>query len=115
MMRVVFIGFTVVLIVLSCGLAIRYNQDAGSARHELDGERYQRMVSEEKLQEANQKVSALSAELKHAQSKIENMTFALDNTKAMNVDLRNRLDRASKIQISLDRRISELQQLVSPL
>jgi len=114
-MKVVFIGFAVVLIVLSCGLAIRYNQDAGSARHELDGERYKRMVSEEKLQEAGQKVNSLSADLKRAQNKIDTMTFALDNTKAMNSDLRSRLDKASRIQSSLDRQISELQQLVSPL
>jgi len=114
-MKVVFIGFTIVLIVLSCGLAIRYNQDAGSARHELDGERYKRMVSEEKLQEAGQKVNVLSEDLKHAKSKIDRMTFVLDNTKAMNMDLRSRLDKASRIQTSLDKRISELQQLVSPL
>ena len=114
-MKVVLIGFTVILVVLSCGLAIRYNQDADSARHELDDERYTRMVSEEKLQEADQKVRALSAELKHAHSKIDNMTVVLDQVKAMNGDLRNRLDRASIIQTSLDRRISELQQLVSPL
>ena len=114
-MKVVFIGFTIVLIVLSCGLAIRYNQDAGSARHELDGERYKRMVSEEKLQEADQKVNVLSADLKYAKSKIDRMTFVLDNTKVMNMDLRSRLDKASRIQTSLDMRISELQQLVSPL
>ncbi len=114
-MKVVFLGFTVILIVVSCGLAIRNNQDASSARHELDGERYKRMVLEEKLQKAENKISTLGAELKHARSKIENMTFALDNTKAMNGDLRNRLDRAARIQTSLDRRISELQQLVSPL
>lgn len=113
-MKIVLIGFTIVLIVLSCGLAIRYNQDAGHARHELDGERYKRMVSEEKLQEVGRKITALSADLKHAQSKIESMTVVLENTKEMNMDLRRRLDKASKIQISLDKRISELQQLVSP-
>ena len=114
-MRIVLIGFTIVFIVLSCGLAVRYNQDAGNARHELDGERYKRMVSEEKLQEADQKITTLDSNLNRAQVKIENMTVALENTREMNVDLRNRLDKASKIQTSLDRRITELQQLVSSL
>jgi len=114
-MKIVLIGFTIVLVVLSCSLAIRYNQDAGYARHELNGERYKRMVSEEKLQEINQKNAELSADLKRAQKKIENMTFVLENTKEMNSDLRSRLDKASRIQTSLDKRISELQRLVSPL
>lgn len=114
-MKVVLIGFTIVLIVLSCGLAIRYNQDAGYARHELDGERYKRMVAEESAQAAGQEVKALSADLKRALDKIENMTLVLEGTKEMNIDLRSRLDRASRIQVSLDKRISELQQLVSPL
>ena len=114
-MKVVIIGFAIVLIVLSCGLAVRYNQDAGCARHELDGERYKRMVAEEKLQKISQNVAALNADLKRAQDKIENLSLALESTKEINTDLRNRLDKASKIQRSLDKRISELQQLVSPL
>jgi len=114
-MKIVLIGFTIFVIVFSCGLAIRYNQNAGHARHELDGERYKRMVLEENLQAADQKILTLNADLKHAQSKIESITVALENTREMNVDLKNRLDRASKAQLSLDRQISELQQLASPL
>lgn len=114
-MKIVVIGFTVVLIVLSCGLAIRYNQDAGSARHDLDGERYKRMVLEERLQKADQDILSLNSNLERALNKVENITFVFKNTKAMNVDLRSRLDKASIIQTSLDKRISELLQLVSPL
>ena len=114
-MKIVLIGFTVVLVVLSCGLAIRYNQDAGSARHELDGERYKRMVLEEKLQKANQEISILNADLKRAHNKVENITTALEGVKEVNVKLRSRLDKASIIQTSMDKRISDLLQLVSPL
>ncbi len=114
-MKIVLIGFTVVLVVLSCGLAIRYNQDAGSARHELDGERYKRMISEEKLQKANQEISTLNADLKRAQNKVENIAVALEGAKEVNANLRSRLDKASIIQTSMDKRISELMQLVSPL
>jgi len=114
-MKIVLIGFAVILVVLSCGLAIRYNQDAGSARHELDGERYKRMISEEKLQKANQEISTLNADLKRAQIKVNNIAVALEGVKEVNVNLRSRLDKASIIQTSMDKRISELMQLVLPL
>jgi len=113
-MKVVFIGFTAFFIILSCGLAVRYSQDANHIRHELDGERYNRMVSEEKLQEANRNIATLNGDLARAQSKVESITFALESTKQVNTALKNRLDKASKIQTSLDKKISELLQLVSP-
>jgi len=114
-MRVVLIGFIIVLLVLSCGLAVRYNQEASHARNELDRERYRRITNEENLQKANIEINALQGELKRMKTKIKNTEIAFKNTKAINVDLKERLDKASRIQMSLDRRIVELQQIASPL
>ena len=35
--------------IISCGLAIVFNQNAVTAQNELDGERYKRIVAEESL------------------------------------------------------------------
>lgn len=114
-MRIVLIGFIVVLIVVCGGLVIRYSRDAGYVRDELDRERYKRMVSEENLQNANTQISSLEAELKRSQKKVESIETVLERTKAINVDLKARLDKAAEIQVSLDKKIAELQQMTSQL
>ena len=114
-MRIVLAGFIIVLLVLCGGLAVRYNQDASVAREELNGERYLRMTAEEGLQKANQQVSSLNKELIRVQSSFESTETALKRTKAINADLKERLNRAAKIQLSLDKKITELQQMVGAL
>ncbi|OGX35964.1 MAG: hypothetical protein A3C36_07845 [Omnitrophica WOR_2 bacterium RIFCSPHIGHO2_02_FULL_52_10] len=115
MMRVVITGFAIVLIILSCGLAVRYNQQATYAVEELNKERYQRITSEENLQRSGLEIGSLKAELQRAQSKYESAEQALNRIKAINEDLKQRLDKAAEIQVSLDKRIAELQRLTSPL
>ena len=114
-MRTVLIGFVVVLLVLSCGLAIRYSQDAGNAQEQLNSERYKRLVSEESLQKAKVEVSSLKAELKKAQDRVDQIEGVLEKTRAFNEDLKARLDRAAEIKVNLDKKIMELQKLVSPM
>jgi len=114
-MKVVVIGFFIILVIFSCGLAMRYNQDATYAQEALDKERYKRITSEENLQRSNFKISSLKAEIDRIHIKMENTTMALKRTKAINEDLKQRLDKASTIQISLDRKIMELQRIASPL
>ena len=114
-MRIVLIGFVIVLLVLSCGLAVRYSRDANYAHGELNGERYERMVAEENLQKANMRISSLEGELKREQDKAGQMEVILEKTKAVNEDLKARLDKAAEIKKSLDKRIADLQQMTSPL
>ncbi len=110
-MRVVLIGFTIVFVVLSCGLAIRYNQDAGAARKELDTELYKRMVAEESLQKANIQIDSIKEELKRMTSRVEQVEIVLDKTKAVNADLKLRLHKADQMKEILDKKIAELQAL----
>ena len=92
-----------------------YNQQATYAQEELNKERYKRITAEENLQRSNLEVSSLNAELKSVQNKYDNIEQALNRTNAINIDLKQRLDKAAEIQVSLDKRIAELQSLVSPL
>ncbi len=114
-MRTVLIGFVVVLLVLSCGLAISYSRDANYAQEQLDGERYKRLVSEENFQKAKVQVGSLKADLKRAKNKIAQMEGALKQTKVLNDNLKARLDRAAGIKVNLDKKIEELQALVLPM
>jgi len=113
-MRVLLIGFVVVMLTLSGGLAIRYSQDASHIQEKLDGERYKRIVSEENLQKANSEIRSLENELKRMADKVKSAENALEKVKASNKDLQERLDRAARIKKSLDEKIAELLQLVSP-
>ncbi|MBN1870340.1 MAG: hypothetical protein JW847_07195 [Candidatus Omnitrophica bacterium] len=114
-MRTVLIGFVIVLLILSCGLAIRYGYIARDAEKQLNNERYQRLVSEENLQKANERVDSLKAELSKVQEKVAQVEGVLEKTKAINEDLRVRLDKAAEIKLNLDKRIEELQRLVLPM
>lgn len=114
-MRIVITGFAIVLIILGCGLAVRYNQQATYAMAQLNKERYQRITSEENLQRSGLEITSLKAELKRVQGQYDNAEQALVRIKAINDDLKQRLDKAAEIQVSLDKRIAELQRLASPL
>lgn len=114
-MRTVLIGFFVVLLVLSVGLAIRYSQDAGYAQEQLNSERYKRLVSEENLEKAKAEMDSLKTEVKLAQDRVSQIEGVLEKTKAINEDLKARLDRAAEIKLNLDNKIEELQKLVSPM
>ena len=114
-MRTVLIGFVVVMLVLSCGLAIRYSRDASYAQEQLNSERYKRLVSEEDLQKTKIQIISLKAELKKAQDKVGWIEGVLEKIKAVNEDLKARLDKTAEIKTNLDKKIAELQRLVSPM
>jgi hypothetical protein len=101
-MRVVLIGFAVVFVLFSCGLAIRYNQNAVYAQKELNGERYKRMTLEESLQQADVHVDSLQLELKIAQDKAKTLETVLEKTKLINEDLKVRLEKAVQIKAAVN-------------
>jgi hypothetical protein len=106
-MRTVLIGFVVVLLVLSCGLAIRYSQDAGYAQEQLNGERYKRLLAEENVEKSKVQINSLTSELKKAQDKVGQIEGILKKTKLVNDDFRMRLDKAAEIKVNLDKKINE--------
>src|SRR3989338_7477844 len=101
-MRIVLIGFTIVFVVLCGGLAIRYNQDAGDAREELNAELYKSMVAEENLLKANIRIDSLQEELKRTNNRVEQIEVVLQKTKEINADLKLRLYKAEQTKEQLD-------------
>ena len=114
-MRTVFIGFVIMLFVLSCGLAIHYRRDALYAQEQLNGERYKRLVSEEDFQKIEVQIGSLKDVLKKAQNKVDQVESVLEKTKAFNENLKVRLDKAEEIKVNLDKKIEGLQKVVSPM
>ena len=114
-MKTVLIGFVVVLLILSCGFAIRYSQDAGYAQEQLNGERYKRLLAEENVEKSKVQINSLTSELKKAQDKAGQIERVLKRTKLINDDLKMRLDKAAEIKVNLDKKINELQSLVLPM
>ncbi len=111
-MRIVFIGFFIVLLVLTCILAMRYGQEARIAEQKLNSERFLRMTVEENFKKANQRIQSLTDGLAQAEKRMQTVTVALEKTKGINNNLKLRLDNAAKTRASLDQKISELQAMV---
>ena len=114
-MRIVLIGFIIVLLVLSCGLAVKYGQDAGYAMDELNTERYKRMVAEEGLQKANNRISTLNTEVQRVQDQFKSTEQVLIKTKELHENVKNQLDQAVQLRKACEQQITELQQLGAPL
>ena len=114
-MRIVLIGFIIVLLVLSCGLAVKYGQDANYAMNELNAERYKRMVAEEGLQKANNRIGTMTTELARVQDQFKGTEQLLVKTKEIHENVKNQLDQAVQLQKACEQQITELQQLGAPL
>ena len=70
---------------------------SSKAGDELNQERYTRMVAEEGLTDANTKMVSLEAELARVKGKNKTLEHVVEETKALNSDLKNRLDQMLQI------------------
>ena len=80
------------------------------AEHTLNQERYNRMLAEENLEKASSTINNLQSQLSATQKKIKTIETLVEQTKGMNADLKDRLDKTSKVNEQLDERVKELQQ-----
>lgn len=111
-MKIASIIILVFLAGISTFVAYRSSQTSLQAKQTLDQERYNRMTVEETLNKANSKVKELEDQVSKLEKKMASMQVVLDNTNAMNDDLKARLDKASLIKADMDKKINELQQMV---
>ncbi len=111
-MKIATIVVLVFLAVLSTFVAYRYSQSSLQAQQTLNQERYNRLTIEENLSKANAKVKELEDQISKVEKKMASMQVVLDNTNAMNDDLKGRLDKAMVIKENMDKKIEEMQQMV---
>ena len=111
-MKIATIVVLVFLAVLSTFVAYRYSQSSLQAQQTLNQERYNRLTVEENLSKANARVKELEDQISKVEKKMASMQVVLDNTNAMNDDLKGRLDKAMVIKENMDKKIEEMQQMV---
>ncbi len=112
-MRILSIILVVVMVVGIGALAIHYNKNAFKAQQELVQERYKRMLAEENVEKFTTKINSLEGELVRAQNRVKGSEKLLEQTKAVNDDLKSRLDKVSQIKATLEDKIKELEQVSS--
>ena len=102
----------VVLALLSTYVAYRYSQSTLQVQQTLKQERYNRFTAEENLSKSNSRIKELEDQVSKLEKKMASMQVVLDNTNAMNDDLKARIDKATKIKEDMDKKITELEQMV---
>lgn len=112
-MRITWVIIAIVLAVLCCFLAGYYNNYAKSAKNDLNEERYLRMVSEEDLENARQKISGLETELKRSQKKVMITEKKLINAEEEVQDLKQRVKKAQQKNGELEKTVRELEKVIS--
>ena len=112
-MKVVAILLAVILVVVSFGLAVNYNQTALKVKKDLERERYSRMVAEESSEKLNAKIRSLEGDVARYQQKSQTTGRVLDQLKSANADLESRLDRTVRDRESLELKVRELEQVLT--
>lgn len=99
-----------ILIALSFGLAIYFNQGALHAKRLLDRERYTRLTAEENFEKANAQIQDLERELARVANKAKNTERLLEQTQAVNAELQERVNKARDAQTSIEEKVKESEQ-----
>ena len=84
-----------ILILLSFALAIHFNQGTIETKRKLDSERYVRLTTEENLEKANARISHLEDDMTRLTSKINSTEKSLEQTKDINAQLQERINKAA--------------------
>ncbi len=107
-MKIVTIIVLALLAGISTFVACKYSKSTLKVQESLNQERYNRMNAEESLSKSNSRVKELEDQVSKLEKKMASMQVVLDNTNAMNEDLKSRLDKASLIKESMEKKINEL-------
>ena len=91
------------VLTLGCVAMVFFSgQTVDKTRKDLDQERYNRMVAEEKLEKALVKIKSLETDLTNAQNQAQGLQTVLEQEKNANVDLKTELEKTSKLKEVLE-------------
>ena len=110
-MKVLTIFLVIVVVAISGGLVIHYNQNAFHAQADLNQERYARMTAEENLEKTTSKIASLEAEVERVQNKMKSTERLMTQTAAANEDMKARLEKAARIKDELEGKLKELEKV----
>jgi septal ring factor EnvC (AmiA/AmiB activator) len=93
-------------------VAIISGKTIGESGKMLDIERYNRIVAEEKLDKAMQKIQSLENSVASAQNQLQSIQAVLEQEKVTNDNLKNELEKTEKLKIILEQELKNA--LVAP-
>jgi len=105
----------VVAAVLAVGcliMVVLSSQAVDKTRKDLDQERYEKMVAEEKLDKTLAKVKSLEGDLASSQNQTKNAQATLEQEKQANTKLKTELEKVSKLKNVLEDQLKNA--LVAP-
>ena len=95
----------VILVLLCVGLLtaiLAITQKENKTRKNLEEERYIRMVTEERLEKSDAKLTTLEVQLKTANEKMSKVQDLMDQQKEANTDLQKQYEELGKIKADLE-------------
>jgi chromosome segregation ATPase len=110
-MKNVVIILAVVVALISAVVAYFDSRSADVAENELNRERYTRMVTEEDLLKANQRIGSLEKELTSLKSQLEKNDALLKQAMTLKNELQTQLDQAIEKKDSLERKMKDISQM----
>ena len=102
-----------VLTVGCLAMVIFSRQAVDKTQKTLDQERYNRMITEEKLEKALMKIKSVETELTNAQNQAQGIQTVLEKERNVNINLRSELDKMTKLKEVLEEQLKAA--LVSPV
>ncbi len=96
----------------SLAVAVLFSQKVGQTSKDLELERYNRMVAEEKLEKATARLKSIENEFTNMQDQSQSLQTVLEKEKQASDKLRSELEKTSKLKDVLERELKEA--LVEP-
>ena len=93
-------------------IALLFSQKVGRVSKDLETERYNRMVAEEKLDKATAKMQAIENEFTNMQNQSQGLQVVLEKEKQASDKLRSELEKTTKLKDVLEKELKEA--LVEP-
>ena len=101
-----------VLAIACLVIVILSGRTVDKTRKELDQERYNRMVAEEKLEKVNTKIKSMESELTNSQNQTQGLQTFIEKEKVANDNLRTELEKVTRLKEVLEKELKNA--LVQP-
>ncbi len=112
-MRFLINAFVVVFALTAIGIAVKFYQNSVQSTEELNKERYDRMVAEEKLTSLDSRVNSLEIDLARSQNESQTSERRLNELRKESEAARIRAESLGREKKELEARLNELQKNVS--
>lgn len=108
-MRFLINAFVVIFALAAIGIAVKFYQNSIQSTQELNKERYDRMVAEEKLTSLDSRVNSLEIDLARSQNESESSQRRLNELRKENEAMKIQTEAQIREKKELEDKLNELQ------